>query len=129
MNLKGKTILIAEDEYSGYAYLEAILKRTGASLLHARNGNEAVEIFRSNPDIDLVLMDLQMPGMDGYQAKEKISEIRPGIPQIAQTAYAMVEDEIRARQAGFNGYISKPIRKNDLIKLIEELLDLPPIRE
>lgn len=129
MNLKGKTILIAEDEDSGYAYLEAILKRTGASLIQARNGHEAVEIFRSNPGIDLVLMDLQMPGMDGFQARELINEIKPGIPQIAQTAYAMVEDEIRAKQAGFQGYISKPIRKHDLLNLIGKLLDLPPNRE
>jgi CheY-like chemotaxis protein len=129
MNLKGKTILIAEDENSGFAYLEAILKRTGVTLLYAKNGLEAVEIFRANPEIDLVLMDLQMPGLDGFQARAKISEINPHTPQIAQTAFAMVEDEIKTREAGFNGYICKPIRKNDLLNLIGKLLNLPPNQE
>jgi len=122
MDLTGKTILIAEDEESGYAYLEAILHKTGAHLLYAKTGGEAVEVCRNNPSTDLILMDLQMPGMDGFAAREKIKAMFPHIPQVAQTAYAMVEDEIKAREAGFDGYITKPIRKGELLDLIGKLL-------
>ncbi len=125
MNLKGKTILIAEDEESGFAYLEAILQKTGARLLCAKTGDEAVETCIRNPSVNLILMDLQMPGLDGFAAREKIKELFPGIPQIAQTAFAMIDDEVHAREAGFDGYITKPIRKSELLDLVGKFLDNP----
>ena len=121
-NWSGRTILVVEDEESGRAYLEAVLKRTGASLLFARDGREAVEACKSNPEIEIVLMDLQMPVMDGFEARDRIKELYPHIRQIAQTAHAMTEDEARAREAGFDDYIPKPIRKSDLLGLIAKYL-------
>lgn len=123
MDWKGKTILIAEDEDSNYLYLEAVLQKTGAKLIWARNGEEAIDACKSGDKIDLVLMDLQMPNINGYQAREEIKKIFPETPQIAQTAFAMADDEKRAMDAGFDAYISKPIRKNNLLAIVSRFLD------
>jgi len=123
MDWTNKTILIAEDEDSNYLYLEAVLQKTGAKLLWARNGQEAIDACKKGDPIDLVLMDLQMPNINGYQARETIKEIFPNTPQIAQTAFAMADDEKRAMDAGFDAYISKPIRKNNLLALVSRFLD------
>lgn len=123
MDWTGKTILIAEDEDSNYLYLEAVLQKTGAKLIWARNGKEAIEACQKGDPIDLVLMDLQMPNINGYQARETIKKISPDTPQIAQTAFAMADDEKRAMDAGFDAYISKPIRKNNLLALVSRFLD------
>ena len=123
MDWNGKTILIAEDEDSNYLYLEAVLQKTGARLIWAKNGEEAIDACRTNDQIDLVLMDLQMPNINGYQAREEIKKIFPATPQIAQTAFAMADDEKRAMEAGFDAYISKPIRKNNLLSMVSTFLD------
>lgn len=123
MDWKDKTILIAEDEDSNYLYLEAVLQKTGAKLIWARNGKEAIDACKKGDPVDLVLMDLQMPNINGYQARETIKEIFPDTPQIAQTAFAMADDEKRAMDAGFDAYISKPIRKNNLLALVSRFLD------
>ncbi len=122
MDWTNKTILIAEDEDSNYLYLEAVLQKTGASLIWARNGDEAIDACKKNPKIDLVLMDLQMPSINGYEAREAIKAINPEIPQIAQTAFAMADDEKRALDSGFDAYISKPIRKGNLLALVGKFL-------
>jgi CheY-like chemotaxis protein len=118
MSWNNKTILIAEDEDSNFLYLEAVLHKTGVSLIWARNGEEAIKACQDNPAIDLILMDLQMPNINGYEAREQIKAIHPEIPQIAQTAFAMADDEKRAMEAGFDAYISKPIRKSNLLALV-----------
>ncbi len=123
MDFTGKTILIAEDEESNYLYLDAVLKRTGAKLIWARDGEEAINACKNCKSIDLVLMDLQMPKINGYQALEAIKKISPDIPHIAQTAFAMADDEKSAMDAGFDAYISKPIRKNMLLETIARFLD------
>ena len=123
MDWTDKTILIAEDEDSNYLYLEAVLQKTGAKLLWARNGKEAIDACKKGDTVDLVLMDLQMPNINGYQAREAIKELFPDTPQIAQTAFAMADDEKRAMDAGFDAYISKPIRKNNLLALVGRFLD------
>ena len=119
-NWEGKTILIAEDEESNYRFLEMLLNNKGLKLLKANNGNEAVEMFKTNKDIDLILMDIKMPGMNGLEATMKIKEINPSIPIIIQTAYAMQNDEKISSDAGCDDYISKPINKEKLIKLINK---------
>ncbi|MCF8345224.1 MAG: PAS domain S-box protein [Bacteroidales bacterium] len=113
-----KTILIVEDDESNFFYLKTIFKRTGIEICWAKNGREAVEQVRNNSKIDIVLMDIQLPILDGYEATERIREIRKNLPVIAQTAYAMVEDEQKCLDAGCNAYISKPIAKNKLLNLI-----------
>lgn len=121
-NLKGKTILIAEDELLNYLYLEAILLNENCKLLHAFNGQEALNLVMQNPHIDLVLMDLKMPVMDGFEATARIKEIRKNIPIIAQSAYVLNGEEERALETGCNDYLSKPLNKDELISVISQYL-------
>ncbi|RPH26838.1 MAG: response regulator [Bacteroidales bacterium] len=119
---KEETILIVEDDYNSQTYLKESLSSTNINLLHASNGNEAVEKVNNHSEISLVLMDIKMPIMNGYEAMRIIKQIRPKLPIIAQTAYALSNDKFKALEAGFDGYISKPINKNLLIKLVNGLL-------
>ena len=118
----GKTVLIAEDEIVNYMFLEVLLDETGAELIHALDGQLAVDNVKNNPAIDLVLMDIKMPNMNGLDATKQIKAIRPQLPVIAQTAYAMQDDEYKALQAGCNEYISKPIDSVKLIGLMKKYL-------
>ena len=119
---KGKTILIAEDEIVNYMFLEVLFEETGAILLHASDGQQAIDTVKSNPDIHIVLMDIKMPNINGLEATKQIKVVRPQLPVIAQTAYAMQDDEYKALQAGCNDYISKPIDANKLINLMKKYL-------
>ncbi len=120
---KDKTILIAEDEESNYKFLEMLLTNKGVTLLRAENGFEAIEICKGNKVIDLILMDVKMPGMNGLEATSKIKKIRPDIPIIIQTAYAMQNDEKESMDAGCDDYIAKPIKKEKLISILEKWID------
>ena len=119
---KGKTILIAEDEIVNYMFLEVLFEETGAILKHAADGRQAIDAVKSNPDISIVLMDIKMPNINGLDATRQIKSIRPQLPIIAQTAYAMQDDEYKALQAGCNDYISKPIDANKLISMMKKYL-------
>ncbi|MCD4833622.1 MAG: response regulator [Bacteroidales bacterium] len=112
------TILIAEDEKSNLLYLQEVLNVTDVKLFHARNGEEAVQICKDNDNIDLVLMDVKMPIMNGFEATKAIKRIKPKLPIIAQTAYAMAGDRNKALQLGCDDYISKPTNDFELIKII-----------
>ena len=118
INWEDKIFLIAEDEEDNFRYLEVVLSLFNAQIIWARDGREAVDIVSKRDDIDLILMDIKMPKMDGYSATKNIRKISPRIPIIAQTAYAMPEEKAKAMQAGCNKYITKPINYNDLIELI-----------
>jgi PAS domain S-box-containing protein len=120
-NWSGKTILIAEDEESNFRYLEIILMQTNINIIYAKNGVEAFDKFQKN-NIDLILMDIKMPEMDGLEATRRIRKLDKDILIIAQTAFAMENDEKMSLQAGCNDYISKPIRKLKLIELINKYL-------
>ena len=120
VNLNGKTVLIAEDEDSGYLLLKASLKNSGINLLRARTGNEAIQIVESNKQIDAILMDIRMPEISGIDAARYIHHIRPEIPIIAQTAFAMENDKDECLNAGCSDYIKKPIQALKLISLIKK---------
>jgi len=119
------TILVAEDEEINYLFLEEVLKELKIELIHARNGKEAVELVKSRSDIDLVLMDIKMPVMNGYEATGQIKKFNPDMPVIAQTAYALAGDRVKALNAGCDDYLSKPIKSEDLIKIIHKVLQRP----
>ncbi|HEY5499358.1 MAG TPA: response regulator [Bacteroidales bacterium] len=119
----GKTILIVEDEVNNYAYIEEILSSSKVTIVHAWEGSEAVEYVKNNADISLVLMDIKMRKMNGYEALRLIKQIRPGLPVIAQTAYALSQDKNQTLQEGFDNYISKPIAKNTLVDIITGYLN------
>jgi signal transduction histidine kinase/ActR/RegA family two-component response regulator len=116
------TILVAEDDEINYLYIKEIFRGTGAEILHAVNGKEAVEMCRSNNKIDILLIDIKMPVMNGYEAIKYIREIRPRLPIIAQTAFALSNEMLKAFNAGSNDYISKPFKKDQLLALVTKHL-------
>lgn len=119
----GKTILIAEDDESNYFLLNEILKKTKVKTIWAKDGETAVEQVEKNPSVNLVLMDIQMPGMNGYEATSLIKQKRPDLPVIAQTAYAMSGEREKSIRAGCDGYISKPLKMNELMLTLSMQLD------
>lgn len=117
------TILIAEDDEINFMFLEEMLSEFKFKIIHASNGKNAVELFTQHSDeIDLVLMDIQMPIMDGFTASQKIKEINPNIPIIAQTAYAYSTEIELSRKAGCSDYIVKPIQQDILIHKINQFI-------
>jgi PAS domain S-box-containing protein len=120
--LRSSHILIAEDDEICMTYIKTILKNEDISIFEASNGIDAVDIVKINQKIDLVLMDMKMPEMDGYEATRQIKLMRPRLPVIAQTAYAFVEDLEKARKAGCDDYITKPIKKQELLLKIQNLI-------
>ncbi len=119
--IKKINILVAEDEEVTYTYLLIVLKNYSKKFLRAVSGEEAVEILQKNPDIDLILMDIKMPKMDGYEATRKIRTFNKDVYIIAQTAYAFSDDKIKAFDAGCNNYLAKPINKEKLLSMISFL--------
>jgi PAS domain S-box-containing protein len=118
-------VLVAEDEVVNYLYIEELLNsefNKEHTIIHAKNGIEAVDICSNDKDIDLVLMDIKMPLMNGYIASQKIKAKYPSLPIIAQTAYSTRQDENLAYQYGCDAFISKPINKETLIALCEKFL-------
>jgi signal transduction histidine kinase/CheY-like chemotaxis protein len=117
-NLEDLTILIAEDDEINYFYIKEIFRGTGAQILHAVNGREAVEMVEKNDKIDIVLIDIKMPVMNGYEAIKMIRDIRPELPIIAQTAFALSNEMLKAFNAGSSDYISKPFKKEQLLSMV-----------
>lgn len=114
----GFRILVAEDEESNYRYIEKLLKKAGFDLLRANNGLEAVEYVEVDGKINLILMDIKMPVMNGVEATREIKKMKPMIPIIATTAFAIPGDREVFLKAGCDDYIPKPIRANELIDMI-----------
>lgn len=118
--IKNLSILIAEDESDSYFYMSILLKRYSKTILHAFTGIEAVNYCKNNQDIDLILMDIKMPKMNGYEASKLIREFNKDVIIIAQTAYALPDDRKKAIAVGCNDYISKPIREEELLTLLKK---------
>jgi PAS domain S-box-containing protein len=116
------TILIAEDDEISCLLLKKSLKEENITFLSAGNGKEAVELAVRHPEIDLVLMDIKMPVMNGYDSTRLIKQMRPGLPVIAQTAFTSSDDRQKAESAGCDAFITKPVNKNELLVLIRALL-------
>ncbi|MFC2081545.1 response regulator, partial [Bacteroidota bacterium] len=112
--LENRTILIAEDDPSNYLFLESLLRPTKAELIWARDGNQAVEIHSSNGKIDLILMDIRMPSLNGLLATEKIRIRDKKIPIVALTAFAFNDDRMKSSEAGCNEHITKPVKIEEL---------------
>ncbi|WP_288020295.1 response regulator [Tenuifilum sp.] len=117
-------ILIADDDNISVILLTNYLKNIPTEFFIARDGVEAIKIFEDNPDIDIILMDLKMPKLNGLQATKKIKSLNPKVKIIAETAFAMVDDEKKALDAGCDAYITKPINAEKLITIIKEMLNI-----
>lgn len=114
-----KVILVAEDIELNFLYIRELIEPTGAMIIRAENGKEAVQYCENNASIDMVLMDLLMPMMNGYEATREIKRIRKDLPVIAQTAYAMSEDRRHAIEAGCDDFITKPIGRLELLQKMD----------
>jgi len=117
--MKKLKILIAEDDASSYKFISIVAGKFGKEIINVATGTKAVEVCRNNPDIDLVLMDIQMPDMDGHEATRQIRQFNKDVVIIAQTAFALTGDREVALAAGCNDYISKPIRKDKLMEVMQ----------
>jgi PAS domain S-box-containing protein len=113
-------ILIAEDDEACEILLKRAIKKYYKEIISVSNGIAAVENYKMNPDIDLILMDIKMPGIDGYEATRQIRKINKDVIIIAQTAFALAGDREKAIEAGCNDYIAKPIKSDLLLEMIEK---------
>ena len=118
----GKIILVAEDEKSNFELVKAILLKTNATIDWVKNGKEAVDYCLEKDQIDMILMDIRMPEMNGYEATKKIKVIKPVIPIISLTAYATAEDREQSIISGCDDHLSKPIKPNELMDKMSRYL-------
>lgn len=121
MKWRAKNVLIAEDDEINFLVLSGFLEPTGIQVRRARNGREVVDLCRQETP-DLILLDMKMPFMSGYEAVEKLREFNTETPVIAQTAYAMKEDREEAIARGCNDHIAKPIIESDLLEKMRQFL-------
>jgi hypothetical protein len=114
---KKATVLLTEDDEASMQYLTIIVNNMGFRAIEAKTGEEAVELCRDNQDISLVLMDIKMPVMDGLKATKLIKALRPGLPVVAQTAFALENEKVKYSLI-FDDYLTKPIRSAELMRVI-----------
>ncbi len=123
LNWKKYKLLIVEDEDLNYLFLKKLLETTQIEIYWAKTGYQAIDFVKENKIIDLILMDIKLPELDGLKATEEIKKIRPQIPIIAQTAYAMKGDRENILKAGCDDYVAKPIKVQELINKIRQFID------
>ncbi len=117
--LENKNLLVVEDEFTNFLLIESILRNLKVNIKHVTDGDSAVQYFaKHNSSIDLVLMDIKMPGLNGYEATREIRKMNPDVPVIAQTAYAMSDEKQKCLDAGCSDYIAKPYTKVQLLSII-----------
>ena len=121
-NFTGKTILIAEDDELSRYFFEKALKKTRANLFFVPDGVEALRMIEENAEIDLVIMDIRLPKMDGIETTRKIKALNPELPVIVETAYAMDHVREEALKSGCDEFITKPIRIETLLTILRKHL-------
>lgn len=122
-DFSGRLVLVVEDNLISFKLIEARLDRVNLQLIHANDGLKAINLCRERPDIDIVLMDIQLPVLSGIEATRGIREFLPDLPVIATTANAFSEDYAACMEAGCTAYITKPIDFNKLFTLIQSILN------
>ncbi|PKQ62036.1 hypothetical protein BZG02_13945 [Labilibaculum filiforme] len=121
-NWENYTVIIAEDQITNFKILEAYLLKTNINILWAKNGQEVIDTCIQNPEINIVLMDINLPIVNGLEATRAIKEKRPNLTIIAQTAFALVGDKEKSLQAGCSDHLPKPISKSDLLESMAKFL-------
>jgi len=121
-SFKNKVFLVVEDDPVSSEFLKEIFEDEDVHLKFSNTGENAVSVFKTNDDIDLVLMDIRLPGISGYETTRQLKSIKPDVPVIAQTAYALEGDRQKAIDAGCDDYISKPIKASELRDKINNLI-------
>lgn len=122
MNWEKHTILVVEDVETNLMFIKAAIDKTGITIVWARDGMEAIEKVQEDKSINVVLMDLRMPNLDGFRATEVIKSIRKDLPVIAQTTFTDEMDKERVFDAGCDAYLAKPIRLETLLETIDKFL-------
>ncbi|MCK5168357.1 MAG: response regulator, partial [Bacteroidales bacterium] len=122
-NWENKTILIAEDEKSNIEMIKLVLQKTNVNIIHVQNGKDAINKCKELDEIDLVLLDIKMPKINGLDATREIRKFNKKIPIIAFTAYAMPADQQKAMKAGCTDFIAKPIKKDKLLGKLDHYLN------
>ncbi len=120
---KRSHILIVDDEKTAHQLYKLMLKSEGYRLSHAESGKEAVDLFSKFPDINVILMDIKMPDMNGYEATREIRKKNKEVMIIAQTAYALPADKKKAFEAGCDAHLAKPVDREMLLRKINECLN------
>jgi len=119
----GKVVLVVEDNMISFKLISAVLTKVNTGMVHATNGRQAIELCAAEHHFDLVLMDMQMPEVDGLEATRRIKQICPDLPVIATTANTYDEDEASFRRAGCDAFLSKPLQFRKLFELMESFFD------
>jgi len=122
-DFSGKVVLVVEDNQISFKLISAVLSQVKAGIVHASNGRKAIEFCESPAHFDLVLMDMQMPEVDGFEATRAIKQLQPDLVVVATTANAFEEDEIACREAGCDAFISKPLQFKKLFDLMQSFFD------
>lgn len=117
------TMLIAEDDEISFELYKARLDELDLTLLHAKNGQMAVDIAKENSNINLILMDIRMPILNGYEATKQIREFNTEVPIIAQTAFAMIPEQKAIIESGFTDFLSKPVEEEKLFGMIKKYMN------
>ena len=126
-DLNGSTILVAEDTEANYDLLAAYLETSGAKTIWVKNGQEALNLMRWNKNIDLIIMDVKMPVMDGLEATREIRKLNHEIPVIALTAFYTKNESDEVRRAGCNEFLSKPVKQKQLFQMVQKYLQKVPL--
>lgn len=119
---KNLQILVVEDDDDNREFIKRLLTRQGADVILAKNGKEAIDLVAKNKNIKIVLMDIRLPDMDGFETTQKIKAINPNMPIIAQTAYALYNDRELCLANGCDDYVSKPLEKDVLFHKINNYI-------
>lgn len=119
-----KIVLVVEDNQISFKLIDAVLKQVKANVVHASNGKKAIEACSSEAHFDLVLMDMQMPEVDGLEATRRIKQIRPDLPVVATTANIYAESALACQEAGCDGFLTKPLQFRKLFELMQSFFDL-----
>lgn len=119
-----KRVLVVEDNQISFKLIDAVLKQVKANVVHASNGKKAIEACASETHFDLVLMDMQMPEVDGLEATRRIKQIRPDLPVVATTANIYAESAIACQEAGCDGFLTKPLQFRKMFELMQSFFDL-----
>ena len=122
-DFSGKSVLVVEDTMMSFKLFSAVLSQVNAEVTHASNGRLAIDLCSGDLHFDLVLMDLQMPEVNGIEATRAIKKSRPFLPIIAATANTFDDEQAACMQAGCSGYITKPLQFNKLFELMQTLFD------
>lgn len=122
-DFKGKVVLVVEDNEISYKLISAVLLQVNIDVVRAVNGQQAIELCAGEDRFDLVLMDMQMPEVNGLEATRQIKLVRPQLPVVATTANTFDEDEAACREAGCDAFLSKPLQFRKLFELMHSFLD------